>query len=184
MYDSLKAQALQALVGLRNSIPLDVVARWSHGEAKVGDLHVDADEFRALVRASGSPGPAGYPVESRFVMDEILSRVGILCRTGLPPRHQLYLRPKPTHLRLQDIQGRHRTIAEAWLADHAGLCLHVGGGPHIPVDGPAAVPFLRALHDAATARTDAVELWQGITLDAGQARALCQFLESLGVTIR
>jgi hypothetical protein len=184
MQSSLKSEALRGLIGASATIRLDVVARWDRAEALVGSLQVRPAEYRHLLELAGRHDDAGYRIASAGLMDEILGRIGILCLAGVPPERELYLRPKPMRIRLQDGQGRHARLVEAWLAHHGGLCLHFGGaGPHFPVDGPGAAAFLRSLHDAATGRTRMAELWDGATIERGQASVLCHFLDGIGMHV-
>lgn len=181
---SLKAQALRGLIGAPGAIQLDIVAKWSSGQALVGSLRVRPAEYRHMLELAGRHDDAGYRISTASLMDEIMGRIGILCLAGVPPERELYLRPKPTRIRLQDGQGRHTRVVEAWLGHHGGLCLHFGGaGPHFPVDGPGAAAFLRSIHDAATGRTRSAELWDGATIERGQASVLCHFLDGIGMHV-
>ena len=181
--NDLKAQALRGLIGASGGTQFDVVARWDGREAQVGSFRVKSSEYRRIVELAGRHDDAGYRATAAL-LDEVLGRIGILCLAGVPEHRQLYLRPKPTRVRLQDTQGRHAAMVEAWIGHHAGLCLHFGGaGPHFPIDGPGATTFLRSLHDAATGRTPNVELWDGRTIERGQANVLCNFLDGIGLHV-
>lgn len=181
---SLKSQALRALIGAPSAVQLDIVARWDNREALVGSLQVKPSEYRHLIQLAGRHEDVGYPIASRALLDEILGRIGVLCLAGVPDHRELYLRPKPTRLRLQDGAGRHARLVDVWIGNHGGLCLHFGRNDlHFPIDGPGSAAFLRSLHDAATGRIPNAELWGGTTIERGQATVLCNFLDDIGLHV-
>ncbi len=182
---SLKSQALQGLIGRSGEIHVDIVARWPDGEAQVGNVHLSPREFLRVLGLAGRHDDHGYRMASHAIVDEVLSRIGLLCTTGLPANHELYLRPKPTRVRLQGPHGRHLGLFEVWLAVHrGGVCLHFGStSEHFPMEGPGAAGLLRSLHDVAAGRAPSAALWGNSTIERGQATVLCHFLDGFGMRV-